>query len=146
MQDVIERSLKAQSHLWPAAKLAIRDDAPGPLQAALVQSVIEVHDSHTERIAAVFDRMPGIVFLLLVLIASVSLGVAAHNAGLTGRMNRWRMSAFALVLTALMVVIVDFDRSKAGFIMVSNVPLKDVVRDMEASLGRVGAEKPGISP
>ena len=117
-----------------------------PLQAALVQSVIEIHDTHTERIAAVFDRMPGIVFLLLVLIASVSLGVAAHNAALTGRMNRWRMSAFALVLTALMVVIVDFDRSKAGLIIVSNAPLVDVVREMETSLGRVGVEKPSASP
>jgi len=50
-------------------------------------------------------------------------------------MNRWRKSAFALILAALMLVIVDFDRSKTGFIVVSNAPLHSVIQEMDAALG-----------
>ena len=82
-----------------------------------------------------FDRLPGIVLALLVLIAAASLAVAAHNAGLNGHMSRWRMSAFALVLAALMLVIVDFDQGKRGMIQISDKPIEAVVRDMEAALG-----------
>ena len=80
IKEIIQRSQAVQSQLWPITKQALQGDAQGPLQAALVQSVIAMLDAHTERVAAMFDRMPWVVFLLLILTASVSLGVAAHNA------------------------------------------------------------------
>ena len=82
-----------------------------------------------------FDRLPGVVLGLLVLIAAASLAVAGHNAGLNGYMSRWRMSAFAFVLAALMLVIVDFDQGKRGMIQISDQPIEAVVREMEDTLG-----------
>jgi hypothetical protein len=100
-----------------------------------VQAVNDVLDAQTKRVAVVFDRLPGVVVALLVLIAATSLAVAAHNAGLNGRMSRWRMSAFAIVLAALMLVILDFDQGKRGLIQISDHPLKAVIHEMEHSLG-----------
>jgi hypothetical protein len=135
LQQVIARSLEAQAKLWPATRLALKGEIPAPLQASLVQAVNEVLDANTTRLAVVFDRLPGVVLVLLVLVAAASLGVAGHTAGLRGRMNRWRMSAFALVLAALMFIIVDFDSPLRGFIQVSHESLVAVIRDMEAALG-----------
>lgn len=133
--EVIARSEKAQSALWPATKRLVQGGAPDPIQASIVLAINDVLDAHTRRVAVVFDRLPGIVLALLVLIAAASLAVAAHNAGLNGHMSRWRMSAFALVLAALMLVIVDFDQGKRGMIQISDKPIEAVVRDMEATLG-----------
>jgi hypothetical protein len=92
-------------------------------------------DANTKRIAVVFDRLPGVVLALLVLIAASSLAVAAHSAGLNGRMSSWRMSAFAFVLAALMLVIVDFDQGRRGLIQISDHPIKAAIHEMEHSLG-----------
>jgi hypothetical protein len=72
---------------------------------------------------------------MLVLICSASLAVAGYNAGIQGRMSRWRMTAFALVLSGLMIVILDFDRPNDGLVIVSQYSIQSVISDMEADLG-----------
>lgn len=134
LNQLVDRSLVAQSRLWPAAMLAIEGDVPPPLQAAIVRSVTEVLDAHTLRLLVVKDRIPLIVITLLLLTAVASLSLAAQNAGLAGRINRWRMSSFALVLAALMLVIVDFDRGQEGYIRVDSSALDEVIRDMALQL------------
>jgi hypothetical protein len=135
LREAVDRSLDAQSRLWPAAERAVQGDVPGPIQALILQAVNDVLDAHTIRIAVVNDRIPGIVLALLLLVAAASLAVAAHNAGLNGSINRWRMSAFSLVLAALMLVIVDFDRGQHGFIRISLQPLEVIIKDLESQLG-----------
>jgi len=136
LRALIERSLEAQSKLWPATKLAIQGDVSTPLEALLVQAINSVMDAHTTRFAAGFDHLPALVLFALVLVAAFSMAGAAHNAGLRGRMIRWRMIAFALIMVTLIVVIVDFDQPLRGFIQVSNQSLISVVDGMEAAISR----------
>jgi hypothetical protein len=136
LRETVARSMEAQARLWPAAERALQGDVPGALQASIVQAVNEVLDTHAIRLAAIKDRIPAAVLGLLVLVAVASLAIAAHNVALNGTMNRWRMSAFALVLAALMLVIIDFDRGQHGFIRVSLQPLEVVIKDLEAQLGQ----------
>ena len=77
-------------------------------------SVNEVLDMHTIRIAAFFDKLPRLVIVMLVFVAAATLLVAGFNSGVSGRISRWRISALALVLTGVMLVIVDFDRPVSG--------------------------------
>jgi len=112
----------------------VQGDVPGPIQALILQAVNEVLDTSTVRLAVINDRIPGTVFGLLLLVSAVSLAVAAHNAGLNGSINRWRMSAFSLILAALTLVIVDFDRGQHGFIRVSLQPLEVVIKDLESQM------------
>lgn len=135
LRKAVDRSLEVQARLWPAAERTVQGDVLGPIQALILQAVNEVLDTHTIRIAVVNDRIPGIVLALLLLVAAAALAVAAYNAGLNGSINRWRMSAFALVLAALMLVIVDFDRGQRGLIRVNLQPLEAVVKDLEAQIG-----------
>jgi len=132
LHELIERSLEAQSNLWPATKLAIQGSASTPLDALLVQAINAVMDAHTTRFAVGFDHLPAAVLFALILIAGLSMAGAAYNAGLRGRMIRWRMISFALIMVTLIVVIVDFDQSLRGFIQVSNQSLISLVQDMEA--------------
>jgi hypothetical protein len=133
-QEFIARTMEAQAQLWPATKGALHGRALGPYEAAMAQAVTDVLDAHTQRFTAALDHMPEVVSLLLLLIAALSLAVAAHNAGLTGRMNRWRMGGFTLILAALMLVILDFDRPQVGFIMLDETPLSALVNELEAAL------------
>lgn len=135
LEAAIARSVEVQRRLWPATRLALEGDLPAPLQASLVQAVNEVIDAHTRRIAVVYDRIPGAVMILLLLIGAAAMGTAAHHAGLTGRTsNRWRLSAFAVVLAALMFLILDFDVILRGFVRVNHDSLLSQIREMEAAL------------
>ena len=136
----IEHSLEVQSRLWPTTKQALQGEIPAPLQASIVQAVNEVLDMHAARIAVIRDRLPGAVLLLLVLVAATSLAVAAHNAALNGQVNRGRMTAFAIALAALMLIIVDFDRGKEGLIQISDRPLLDLIHDLESDFSNKGPE------
>lgn len=61
--------------------------------------------------------------------SSVSLSVAGFNAGIQGR-----MTTLTLVLTGLMTVIIDFDRSLDGMISVNQQTLEALIQEMETGL------------
>ena len=108
---------------------------PGPAELLLVSAINEVLDVHTVRIAALFDKLPEVVMLMLSGIASASLAVTGFIAGIHGRMSRWRMMIFAMVLAGVMLVIVDYDRPGNGFIRTKVGSLLVLVQDMETDLG-----------
>lgn len=134
LEQAKERSLEAQAKLWPATTKALEGDVPGPIQASIITAINEVLDAHPMRLAATLDRIPGVVLILIVLLAAISLATAAHNAGLRASMSRLRMSAFAFVLAALILVIIDFDMPKQGFIRISDSSLTTLIADMEEAL------------
>jgi len=133
---ILKASLEKQAKLWPATRRIIQQGKPGPVEVSLVAAINGVLDAHTIRLSAAIDKLPRVTMWMLVFIAGASLAVAGYNAGIQGRMSRWRMTAFALVLTFLMLVILDFDRPNDGLVIVNNAGIKSVIADMEADLGR----------
>jgi hypothetical protein len=91
-----------------------------------------VLDAHATRLAKVLDRLPTIVLVMLVFITAASVAVAGFNSGISGGMNRLRMTVLTLVLASIIVVIIDFDLPQRGFFRVSQETLQAVIRDMKA--------------
>lgn len=135
----VARSEEKQRALWPAVKTVLAEGTPGPLANGLVQAVTEIIDLHATRIARFADRLPTVVFWLLVMVTAAALAVAAHNAGLAGHISRTRMGAFAVVLSALIAVIIDFDQPQRGAIVISQLPLDSTVASMAAELAAENA-------
>lgn len=133
---VLKRTLHHLEAIWPATKEIIDQGTPGPIEASLVAAINSVLDAHTIRLAAVLDKLPRVTIWMLVFISAASLAVAGYNAGIQGRMSRWRMSAFALVLTGLMLVILDFDRPNDGLVIVKHDSITAVIAEMEADIGQ----------
>ena len=130
-------SLTVQETLWPLTKeLVVESELPGPIEASIIAAVNDVLDAETARSATIYDRMPPIIFVLLVLISGLSIGMASYNNGLEGHIHRWRISMFAFVLTSLMTVIVDFEKPLTGFIHVSQTPITATIENLEAELQR----------
>ena len=135
-RELAEQSSQALAKLWPVVQQILQQETPPPLKASLVASVNEVIDYHTIRMAAVFDKLPPIVLVLMVFITSASLAVAGFNSGISGRMSRWRMTTLALVLAGVATVIQDFDRPLAGFIHVSHESIFSTIAEIEADLAK----------
>ncbi len=137
LQEVIQKSLQVQSKLWPITEQIVEQNRLDPIVTSrLVDAIDQVINVHTIRIAARFDELPIAVILMLLLVSAASLSVAGFNAGISGRLNRLRMTTFAFVLTGVMLVILDFDQPIDGFIRVNYVSLTNLVNEMEANLAQ----------
>ncbi|MDJ0956909.1 MAG: hypothetical protein QNI91_08640 [Arenicellales bacterium] len=133
-RELVAESTQAMAKLWPTTMQILQQQTPGPLEASLVAAINNVIDHNAIRNTALFDKLPPIVLLLLIFITSAALAVAGFNAGLSGRMSRWRMIIFAMVLAGVVLVIRDFDIPTSGFIVVSHDNILSVIDEMEANL------------
>jgi len=133
-QEIIQKSLQVQSKLWPIIEQIARQNSPSPF--LLVAAVNQIIDAHTIRLAAIKDKLPISVVIMLIFVAAASLSVAGFNGGIAGRLNRWRTMTLALVLVGVMLVIHDFDHPVDGFIRVSHDSIISVINEMEANLAQ----------
>ena len=142
-KKTMARSMEAQKKLWPATMQMVQDKggAIGPLEISIVQAINEVLDMQVQRARGATDRLPSVVQFMLVFIAAASLAVAGFNSGVTGALNRWRMTIFTTVLALVMMIIIDFDLPMRGFIGVSQRPLENVINEMESSLSGTPTSK-----
>lgn len=132
--QAMERTLRAQGEIWPAIRRLVLASSPGPGEVSLMSAINELLDIHTVRAAALIDTLPAIVIWMLLGIAAFSLGVTGFIAGIHGRMSRWRMTIFALVLAGVMLVVLDYDRPVDGMIRTNRVILVAVIHDIEVDL------------
>jgi hypothetical protein len=115
-EDVLQR------RLWSLAGDALdgapRDSAP----RLYVETLNEMIDQQTVRIAALNNRIPGAVLALEVLGAAFAFGLLALYTAMHGRGATTVVLAGALV-TVLILVIFDLDRPTRGLIRVPDTPL-----------------------
>ena len=95
-----------------------RDSAP----RLYVQTLNDMIDQQTVRVAALNNRIPNSVLALEVLGAAIAFGLLALYTALHGRGATTVVLAGALV-TLLLLVIFDLDRPTRGLIRVSDAPL-----------------------
>jgi len=133
-QKVIQKSLQAQSKLWPITAQIAGQNSPSPF--LLVAAMNQIIDAHVIRLAAIKDKLPFSAVIMLIFVAAASISVAGFNAGIAGQLNRWRMTMFAFVLVGIMIVIHDYDHPISGFIRVSHDSIINVINDMEVDLAQ----------
>lgn len=135
LRQIIGQSLGIQEKLWPAALKSIAaGSSAGPKEISILHSVNDVLDAHTRRVVNGFDQLPTAVLLLMLIISSGALGVAGYNSGVAGHEDRWGLRVLSLLLTIVMLLITDFDRSHSGFIRIDQQPLINAANSMEHHL------------
>jgi hypothetical protein len=111
-----------QRRLWTLAGQALtaapRDSAP----RLYVETLNEMIDQQTVRVAALNNRIPNAVLALEVLGTAFAFGLLALYTAMHGRGATTVILAGALV-TLLLLVIFDLDRPTRGLIRVPDTPL-----------------------
>jgi hypothetical protein len=120
--DAVAREDTLQRRLWSLAGDALtrapRDSAP----RLYVESLNEMIDQQTVRVAALNNRIPNEVIALEVFGAAFAFGLLALYTALHGRGATTVVLAGGLV-TVLLLVIFDLDRPTRGLIRVPDTPL-----------------------
>jgi hypothetical protein len=118
-----------QRRLWSLAEdsltAAPRDSAP----RLYVESLNEMIDQQTVRVAALNNRIPNAVLALEVLGAAFAFGLLALYTAMHGRGATTVVLAGTLV-TVLLLIIFDLDRPTRGLIRVPDTVMKDQLASM----------------
>jgi len=135
--SLLAEAVRVQGAMWASARQAAEME-PNPVTTGLfIQSLNELIDSYGARNAALDRHVPEIVLLLLYVTFLMAGGIVGYATGLTAV----RPSLATYVMVALMVVLVflvlDLDRPRRGFIVVSQQSLLD----LQASISTETAEE-----
>jgi hypothetical protein len=119
---VVARQDALQRRLWRLAGDALRGAPRDSAPRLYVESLNEMIDQQTVRIAALNNRIPNAVLVLEVLGAAFAFGLLALYTAMHGRGATTVVLAGALV-TVLLLVIFDLDRPTRGLIRVPDARL-----------------------
>ena len=127
--------------LWRLAGQSL-DEAPIASAPRLyVETLNQMIDQQTVRVAALNNRVPGPVLALEVIGAAVALGLLAFYLSLVGRGVVTVVLAAALV-SGLLLVTFDLDRPTRGLIEVPDTPLTNLRASMRLPPPATGPTEP----
>ena len=130
-------SVDLQNSLWALAGDALNGAPTASAPRLYVETLNEMIDAHTTRVAALDNRIPAPVLWLQVLASALALGVlgmflASHERGVL-------MALLAAGLfTVMLLVIFDLDRPQRGVVTVPDGPIVAVRESMDAPPAAVG--------
>ena len=129
MMRTVEAERAIQRQLWGLAGQAL-DAAPVANAPRLyVESLNDMIDQLTVRIAALGNRVPTPVLVLELLAAAAALGLLGLYLSVLGR-GRLPMLLAAALVTMLLLVIFDLDRPIRGLISIPSTPYQSLLGSM----------------
>jgi hypothetical protein len=121
---------KLQRELWGLAGQALADAPEASAPRLYVETLNEMIDMQTVRVAALNNRVPGAVLALEVIFAAAALGLLAFYLALLGRGVLPVLLAAGL-MCCLLLVTFDLDRPTRGLIEVPATPLTSLRQSMD---------------
>ncbi len=131
----MQSTLEAQNRLWPTALAALQPDTPTPVATYVTSGITEVLDAHTRRLAAGLDGVPMIAKMMVLLYAATALFLVGNQSALRGRPLSWQSFAFSLSLSTVMVLVIDFERPREGFVRADPTVMRITIAEIDAALG-----------
>ncbi len=129
-ESAITRSEEIHGELWSIVEDNVRQGKESDVMALFVESINEVIDVHSLRLAAVNLRLPrllGVVLFAATVLSFLLVGVA-NSAD--GKRDFAAILLFALAFVAVLMIIVDLDRPQEGLLTVSQTALSDLLDKM----------------
>jgi len=135
LHAAIRRSEAIQDELWTQAiSLA---DQPNALLSGFIQSTTHLSDLQNRRVrAALWNRIPTTIEIMLYLLAFMGLMTMGYTAGLAGTRPTLPTVVIVAAFAAIMVLIVDLERPRQTLFKVSQEPMVAVQQRLSDPPGR----------
>jgi len=134
IDSTLSRSEEIHIQLWSQIEEMASQGQDSDLFALFVESVNEVIDVHSLRLAAIDQRLPrqlGVVLYAATILSFLLVGVASSA---DGERNMMAILLFALAFVAVFMIIVDLDRPQEGLLTVSQTALSDLLNLMTSTI------------
>ena len=116
---------KLQHELWMQTVAASRE-APNPITATFITALNDTIDLDESCMNAFRARVPGSVWLLLLVVAGAGCCASGYGAGASGARTGFSIIMLPLLIAVVITIIADFDQPRHGLISVSQQPMLDL--------------------
>lgn len=128
LEGALERMQQMQDQMTALVDQALM---PGtPIAVSLTNTLNGLTSSHAARLAAVRDRLPTSVVLLLLLAAVVASMLVGREQAVSDRADLAGTICFIVLTTFAIYVILDLNQPERGFITVSQEPIRRLLSSM----------------
>jgi hypothetical protein len=124
-----EKTRSVQTLLWHEAVESTRLRAGIP-EGQFTSALNDVIDLQTERAAALVNRVPAIVYWMILVVAGIGLGGLEFGKAIQNKPRLWSMSLLILLFASAITLIQDLDRPRTGTITVSQESMKALKKSM----------------
>ena len=127
-----DEAARLQRELWQHT-VAASKEAPSPMTATFINALNETIDLDATRLNALRARVPGAVWLLLVIVAGTGCFASGYGAGASGERTGFSAMTLPLLIAVVITLIADFDRPRQGLIAITEQPLLDLKQSLQRS-------------
>ena len=130
LESALIRSTEIHGELWAIVEKNVQQGEESATMALYVNSVNEVIDVASERLAIGTLRLPrllGIVLYVATLLSFLLVGI--NNSG-DGKRDFFALLLFAMALVAVLMIIVDLNRPQQGLLTVSQQWMEELIQSM----------------
>jgi hypothetical protein len=128
LQQKLDESQDMQAQMQVLVKKAV--DEGTPVVVPLVNTLNGLTSAHAARLAAVRDRLPGSVALLLFVSAVVAMTMLGRQQGVLAEWRPGTAAGFTVLVSLVVWVTLDLNQPQRGLITVSQEPLERLLRGM----------------
>lgn len=128
LRAVYEQTSVLQDRIWKHAS-AIARSAPTPISGLLLSSLNETFDLATSRRWIFEVRIPPYIIKLLVVVSFLSMLVMGYYFGICGFYYPIFTGLFFFALTFIILLIMDLDRPRSGYIKPEQSPLTWLIEE-----------------
>jgi len=126
----IQRSEKLHEEMWDIIERNVRQGGDSEIMVSLIESVNDVISTHSLRITAAIKRLPRILGIVLILSTIVSFSLVGVASSADRKRDTAAIFLFALVFTAILMIMVDLDRPQEGMLTISQTAITDLLRQI----------------
>ncbi len=119
-----------QRQLWALAGDAIGTQPQASAPRLYIETLNEMIDMQTVRVAALNNKVPHAVILVQIIGAALAVGLLAAYLAISGR-GLLAVSLAALLIALVLFMIADLDRPTRGAITVPDAALRDQLESMQ---------------
>lgn len=116
---------KLQGEIWAHTVTAAKE-APSPIVSTFINTLNETIDLDATRLNAFRTRVPGPVWLLVLVVAAASCYATGYHAGASGVRTGFSNVMLPALIAVVITLISDVDRPRQGLVGVSQQPLVDL--------------------
>ncbi len=129
-ESAITRSEEIHGELWSIVEDNVRQGKESDVMALFVESINEVIDVHSLRLAAVNLRLPRLLGAVLYAATVLSFLLVGVANSADGKRDFAALLLFALAFVAVLMILVDLDRPQEGLLTVSQTAMSDLLDQM----------------
>ena len=126
-ESTVTRSEEIHLQLWSIVQDNVSQGQESAVMALFADSINEVIDVHSLRLAAANLRLPsllGVVLYVATILSFLLVGVASSS---DGKRDPLTILLFALAYVAVLMIIVDLNRPQQGILTVSQAAMADLL-------------------